>query len=55
MYWIDIGFLFQTMPEQGINFVSVLLHAHGTARKIALKHIRGTEELPVISAVCVSI
>ncbi|KAL0821651.1 hypothetical protein ABMA28_005092 [Loxostege sticticalis] len=38
-----------TMPEEGINIVSVLLHAHGTGRKIALKHIRGTQELPVIS------
>ncbi|XP_026495607.2 MOXD1 homolog 1-like [Vanessa tameamea] len=38
-----------TMPEDGINIVSVLLHAHGTARKISLKHIRGTEELPRIS------
>ncbi|XP_034834330.1 MOXD1 homolog 1-like [Maniola hyperantus] len=38
-----------TMPEEGINIVSVLLHAHGTARKISLKHIRGTEELPRIS------
>ncbi|KAI8439306.1 hypothetical protein MSG28_013137 [Choristoneura fumiferana] len=38
-----------TMPEEGINIVSVLLHAHGTARKITLKHIRGTEELPRIS------
>ncbi|XP_045451194.1 MOXD1 homolog 1-like [Melitaea cinxia] len=38
-----------TMPEGGINIVSVLLHAHGTARKISLKHIRGTEELPRIS------
>lgn len=39
------------MPEEGINIVSVLLHAHGTARKISLKHIRGTEELPRISEV----
>lgn len=39
------------MPEEGINIVSVLLHAHGTGRKIALKHIRGTQELPVISEV----
>ncbi|XP_045500317.1 MOXD1 homolog 1-like [Colias croceus] len=38
-----------TMPEEGINIVSVLLHAHGTARKITLKHIRGNEELPKIS------
>ncbi|CAH2092791.1 unnamed protein product [Euphydryas editha] len=38
-----------TMPKEGINIVSVLLHAHGTARKISLKHIRGTEELPRIS------
>ncbi|XP_028171043.1 MOXD1 homolog 1-like [Ostrinia furnacalis] len=38
-----------TMPKEGINIVSVLLHAHGTGRKIALKHIRGTQELPVIS------
>ncbi|XP_011550979.3 MOXD1 homolog 1 [Plutella xylostella] len=38
-----------TMPEEGINIVSVLLHAHGQARKISLKHIRGNEELPRIS------
>ncbi|XP_072944513.1 MOXD1 homolog 1-like [Epargyreus clarus] len=38
-----------TMPEEGINIVSVLLHAHGTAKKISLKHIRGTQELPRIS------
>ncbi|RVE51429.1 hypothetical protein evm_003984 [Chilo suppressalis] len=38
-----------TMPTHGINIVSVLLHAHGTARKISLKHVRGTQELPVIS------
>ncbi|KAG6448889.1 MOXD1 homolog 1 [Manduca sexta] len=38
-----------TMPEEGINIVSVLLHAHGTARKISLKHVRGTQELPRIS------
>lgn len=38
-----------TLPDEGINIVSVLLHAHGTARKIALKHVRGTQELPRIS------
>lgn len=38
-----------TLPEEGVNIVSVLLHAHGTARKISLKHIRGTQELPRIS------
>ncbi|XP_061718923.1 MOXD1 homolog 1-like [Cydia pomonella] len=38
-----------TMPEEGINIVSVLLHAHGTARKISLKHVRGNNELPRIS------
>ncbi|VVC90357.1 unnamed protein product [Leptidea sinapis] len=38
-----------TMPEEGINIVSVLLHAHGTAKKISLKHIRGNDELPRIS------
>ncbi|CAG9564813.1 unnamed protein product [Danaus chrysippus] len=38
-----------TMPEEGINIVSVLLHAHGAARKISLKHVRGNEELPRIS------
>ncbi|KAJ0174720.1 hypothetical protein K1T71_009828 [Dendrolimus kikuchii] len=38
-----------TMPEEGINIVSVLLHAHGTAKKISLKHIRGNQELPRIS------
>lgn len=38
-----------TLPEDGVNIVSVLLHAHGTARKISLKHIRGTQELPRVS------
>ncbi|KOB69178.1 MOXD1-like protein 1 [Operophtera brumata] len=38
-----------TMPKDGINIVSVLLHAHGTARKISLKHVRGNKELPRIS------
>ncbi|KAH9627764.1 hypothetical protein HF086_011142, partial [Spodoptera exigua] len=38
-----------TLPEEGVNIVSVLLHAHGTARKISLKHIRGNQELPRIS------
>ncbi|XP_041981841.1 MOXD1 homolog 1-like [Aricia agestis] len=38
-----------TMPDKGINIVSVLLHAHGTARKISLKHIRDNVELPRIS------
>lgn len=38
-----------TMPDEGINIVSVLLHAHGMAKKISLKHIRGNEELPIIS------
>ncbi|XP_049876022.1 MOXD1 homolog 1-like [Pectinophora gossypiella] len=38
-----------TMPDEGINIVSVLLHAHGTGRKISLKHIRGNQELPAIS------
>ncbi|XP_060804864.1 MOXD1 homolog 1 [Amyelois transitella] len=37
------------MPETGINIVSVLLHAHGTARKIALRHVRDSTELPIIS------
>ena len=39
------------MPDEGINIVSVLLHAHGTATKISLKHIRGNYELPRISEV----
>lgn len=38
-----------TLPDTGINIVSVLLHAHGTARKISLKHVRGQQELSVIS------
>lgn len=38
-----------TMPEEGINIVSVLLHAHSAAKKISLKHIRGDKELPTIS------
>ncbi|CAB3253214.1 unnamed protein product [Arctia plantaginis] len=39
----------ETLPEEGVNIVSVLLHAHGTARKISLKHVRGEQELPRIS------
>ncbi|KAI5638046.1 DOMON domain-containing protein [Phthorimaea operculella] len=38
-----------TLPDEGINIVSVLLHAHGAGRKISLKHVRGNQELPVIS------
>lgn len=48
-----IFLFFQTLPEDGVNIVSVLLHAHGTARKISLKHVRGTQELPRISEVII--
>ncbi|KPJ15636.1 MOXD1-like 1 [Papilio machaon] len=37
------------IPDDGITIVSVLLHAHGTAKKISLKHIRGNNELPKVS------
>ncbi|XP_013180153.1 PREDICTED: MOXD1 homolog 1-like [Papilio xuthus] len=37
------------IPDDGITIVSVLLHAHGTAKKISLKHIRGNDELPRVS------
>lgn len=39
------------IPDEGITIVSVLLHAHGTAKKISLKHVRGNEEMNRVSEV----
>ncbi|GBP39913.1 MOXD1 homolog 1 [Eumeta japonica] len=37
------------LPTDGVTIVSAQLHAHGTARKISLKHIRGNNELRPIT------
>jgi hypothetical protein len=38
-------------PMDGINVVSVRLHAHSSGRKLSLRHIRNGQELPKIAEV----
>lgn len=39
------------IPDNGINVVSVLLHAHSAGRKLSLRHIRNGQELPTLAEV----
>lgn len=41
----------QGIPTEGIKVISVLLHAHLTARKLVLRHIRNGKEIGVIAEV----
>lgn len=40
----------QTIPNSGINMFAVIMHTHQLGRKVRLRQIRASEELPPIAA-----
>jgi len=40
----------QTIPQSGINMFAVIMHTHQLGRKVRLRQIRASEELPPIAA-----
>lgn len=40
----------QTIPESGVNMFAVIMHTHQLGRKVRLRQIRASEELPPIAS-----